>query len=50
MRVLGPGFWGTRRLATLANEYSTPATERLIVHVCIKYKIRPQNYFSIEEL
>ena len=33
--VLGPGFWGTRRLAKLAVGYSkTPAPERPVVPVC----------------
>ena len=35
MRVLGPGFWGTRRLAKLAVGYSKPpAPERPVVPVC----------------
>ena len=42
MRVLGPGFWGTRRLAKLAVGYTrSPAPERLIIHVCNKQKIVP---------
>ena len=33
--VLGPGFWGTRRLANLAGGYSkSPAPERPVVPVC----------------
>ena len=35
MGVLGPGFWGTRRLAKLAVGYSKPpAPERPIIPVC----------------
>ena len=44
--VLGPGFWGTRRLARLADGYSKPpAPERPVVYVCINYRTCPRFIF-----
>ena len=48
--VLGPGFWGTRRLAKLAVGYTKPpAPERLIVHVCKINSLVPELFFILKK-
>ena len=48
--VLGPGFWGTRRLAMLAVGYSKPpAPERPVVPVCKVNRIAPELFLVLKK-
>ena len=50
MRVLGPGFWDTRRLARLAGGYSKPpVAERLIVYVCKITRLVLELFFILKK-
>ena len=46
MRVLGPGFWGTRRLAKLAAGYSNPWPQNASLSLCVSStKSGPRIFF-----